>query len=130
MKGGYLPMKLVPKLPKKVQYLLEFSCPLINQLLVRKPFIGGRIGYPKDEVFGWLLVKKVTNFGYRTIAEMAGYSHSTLVRANQLFVRKNIYERLLRKLVSLSYRNGLIRGKKVALDASFVPTFSRKQEKG
>lgn len=123
-------MKLVPKLPKKVQYLMEFSCPMVNQLFVRKPFIGGRIGYPKDEIFGWLLVKKVTNWGYRTIAEMAGYSHSTLVRGNQVFVRRKIYERLLRKLVSLAYRNGLIRGKKVALDASFVATFSKKQETG
>ncbi len=123
-------MKLVPKLPKKVQYFVEFSCPMINQLFVRKPFIGGRIGYPKDEIFGWLLVKKVTNWGYRTIAEMAGYSHSTLVRGNQSFVRHNVYQRLLKKLVSLAYRNGLIVGKKVALDASFVRTFSRKEEPG
>lgn len=123
-------MILVPKLPKKVQFLTELSFPLIGQLLPRKPFVGGRIGYPKDQVFGWLLVKKVTNWGYRTVAEMAGYSHSTLVRGNQIFVARNVYLRLIRKLVSLAYHQGLITGKKVAMDASFVPTFSGKEETG
>lgn len=123
-------MILVPKLPKKVQFLAELSFPLIEKLLPRKPFIGGRIGYPKDEVFGWLLVKKVTNWGYRTVAEMAGYSHPTLIRANHVFVKKHVYERLLKKLVMTAYRTGLITGNKVAMDASFVPTFSRKEEQG
>lgn len=123
-------MILVPKLPKKVQFLAELSFPLISELLPRKPFVGGRIGYPKDQVFGWLLIKKVTNWGYRTVADMAGYSHSTLVRGNQLFVDKNVYLRLIRKLVSIAYHQGLIIGKKVAMDASFVPTFSRKEEVG
>ena len=123
-------MNLVPKFPKKVQFVLDFSFPLISTLCPRKAYVGGRIGYPKDDVFCWLLVKKITNWGYRTVAEMAGYSHSTLVRGHQTFVRKNVYQRLLRKLVSLAYRNGLIHGRKVALDASFVKTFSKRREEG
>lgn len=123
-------MNLVPKLPRKVQYFMEFSFPVINKLLPRKPFIGGRIGYPKEEVFGWLLVKKITNWGYRTIAEMAGYSHSTLVRGNQSFIRTHLYERLLRKLVSCAYHRGLVTGRKVAIDSSFVSTFSKRKEEG
>jgi transposase len=123
-------MELVPKLPKKVQYLMEFSLPIIETLLPRKPFVGGRIGYSKEQLFGWLLVKKVTNWGYRTIGEMAAYSHSTLVRANQRFIRKGVYQKVLTHLVKVAYRQGLITGKKVAIDSSFVKTFSRKEEVG
>lgn len=123
-------MILVPKLPKKVQFLSELSFPLIDQLFPRKGFVGGRIGYPKDEVFCWLLIKKVTNWGYRTVAEMAGYSHPTLIRANRLFTQAHVYHRVLVALVKLAYKQGLIRGKRVAIDASFVPTFSRKEEVG
>lgn len=123
-------MNLVPKFPKKVQFLMNISLPVIETFLPRKPFIGGRIGYPKEQVFGWLLVKKVTNWGYRTIAEMAEYSHSTLVRANQRFIEKNVYQKVLIHLVKTAYGNGLILGKKVAMDSSFVATFSRKEEAG
>lgn len=123
-------MLLIPKLPKKVQFLLEYSLPVVSKLFVRKPFIGGRIGYPKEQILGWLLVKKVTNWGYRTIAEMAGFSHSTLVRGNQKFTKERVYQKLLVHLVKMAYQNGIISGKKVALDSSFVKTFSQKEECG
>lgn len=123
-------MLLIPKLPKKVQFLLEYSLPVMSELFVRKPFIGGRIGYPKEQILGWLLVKKVTNWGYRTISEMANISHSTLVRNNQKFTKEKIYQKLLRHLVKLAYQKELITGLKVALDSSFVKTFSRKEEAG
>lgn len=123
-------MILVPNLPKKVQFLAELSFPLMGELLPRKPFIGGRIGYPKEHLFAWLLIKKITNWGYRSVAEMAGYSHSTLVRANTRLVTAHVYERLLTKLVVLAYKRGLIQGKRVAIDSSFVRTFSKRQEVG
>lgn len=123
-------MILVPKLPKKVQFLAELSFPLIDTLLPRKPFIGGRIGYAKDQLFGWLLIKKITNWGYRAVAEMAGYSHSTLVRANARFVAHHIYERLVKRLVMVAYKQRLIQGKRVAIDSSFVRTFSKRREYG
>jgi len=109
---------------------MEYSLPIVNTLCPRKPFIGGRIGYPKDHLFVWLLVKKITNWGYRTIGEMAGYSHSTLVRANTRFVTSNVYQRFLIHLVKVAYKTGLIHGQRVALDSSFVKTFSRKREEG
>lgn len=126
-------MYLVPKLPGKVQYLSNFSFPLVKKLsqkTLSEQFVGGRPGYDKETLFGWLLVKKVTHWGYETIASMAGVSHPTLIRANAFFLRKGIYQKVFVDLVKHAYRKGLIVGKFVALDSSFVETFSKKQELG
>ena len=42
-------INITPKFPKKIQFLLGFEFPLIDNLLPRKEFIGGRIGYPIEE---------------------------------------------------------------------------------
>lgn len=126
-------MILVPKLPKKVQFVLNFSFPLVQKLCQKtraEQFVGGRPSYNKELLFCWLLVKKVTNWDYRTIASMAGVSHPTLLRANTLFLRKGIYERIFVHLVKRAYRQGLIQGKFVAMDSSFVHTFSKHGEMG
>lgn len=126
-------MTLVPQMPQKVQYLLQFSFPLVKKLCEKtagEKFIGGRNGYDKETLFGWLLIKKVTNWDYRTIASMAGVSHPTLLRANDLFLRKHLYEKVMVSLIRKAYRKGLIKGTYVAMDSSFVHTFSRKDEVG
>ena len=126
-------MTLVPQMPEKVQYLLRFSFPLVAQVCEKtlaEQFVGGRPGYDKETLFGWLLIKKVTNWDYRTIASMAGVSHPTLLRANELFLRKHLYEKVMVSLVKQAYRQGLIKGKFVAMDSSFVHTFSKKGEVG
>lgn len=126
-------MLLVPQMPNKVQYLLQFSFPLVKKLCEKtssERFIGGRNGYDKEILFGWLLIKKVTNWDYRTIASMAGLSHPTLIRANELFLRKNIYNKVFIQLVKRAYGKGLIKGKYVAMDSSFVHTFSKGGELG
>lgn len=123
-------MHLVPNFPHKVQYVVEYSLPIITQLTERNRFDGGRIGYSKEMLFGWLLVKKVMHWDYRTVGQMAGVAHTTLVRFNQQCLKRRVYERLLRQLVKLAYRQGLIQGEKVAMDSSFVRTFSRKEEAG
>lgn len=92
--------------------------------------MGGRPGYSKEVLFFWLLVKKATNWDFRTIASMAGMSHPTLIRANTLFIKKGIYQKIFVSLVKTSYLKGLIKGRFVALDSSFVKTFSKKQELG
>ena len=74
-------MIIEPKLPEKVKYLTEFSFQLVAKLTEKtkvQKFIGGRPGYDKELLFFWLLMKKVTNWDYRTIASMAGISHPTL----------------------------------------------------
>jgi transposase len=123
-------MNIVPKWPKKVQFLIGLTFPLIDQLVVRKPFIGGRIGYDKQLLFFCLLIKKSLGWDYRTIADMAGLSHTTLVRANDRFSKAGVYQKFLIYLIKKAYQAGLIKGEKVAMDASFVKTYSGKQEDG
>jgi len=126
-------MTLVPQMPQKVQYLLQFSFPLVKQLTQKtatERFVGGRPSYDKEQLFGWLLIKKVTDWDYRTIASMAGVSHPTLMRANTLFLKKHIYEKVFVGLVKQAYKRGLIKGRFVAMDSSFVHTFSKHGELG
>lgn len=123
-------MYLIPNFPKKVQFLVGLSFPLIDRLLPRKPFVGGRIGYDKQILFIWLLIKKVMGWDYRTVGEMAGVCHTTLVRANDKFSKIQAYQKFLIHLVKLAYKQGLISGKQVALDSSFVKTYSGKEEVG
>ena len=96
----------------------------------RKPFVGGRIGYPKQEIFFWLLIKKTLGLDYRTVSEMANVCHTTMIRANDKFSKAHVYQRFLTYLVKESYKQGLIQGTKIALDSSFVKTYSKKQETG
>lgn len=126
-------MILVPKLPQKAQFVLQFSFPEVSKLCVKSKtqhFVGGRPCFDREKLFGWLLVKKVTNWDYRTIASMAGCSHPTLMRANELFLKKGIYDTVFVSLVKRAYKTGLIKGKYVAMDSSFVKTFSKKEEFG
>lgn len=126
-------MIFVPKFPKKVQFLFGFSFKYVKTLSRKTPieqFVGGRPGYDKELLFVLLLIKNVTNWDYRTIAEMGGVSHSTLVRANTFFLERKIYERFFSHLVKKAYRKGLLPGKLVAMDSSFVKTFSKKEEFG
>jgi len=123
-------LNITPKFPKKVQFLLGFNFSFIDRLIPRKPFIGGRIGYDKKVLFVWLLIKKVMGWDFRTIADMAGVDHSTLVRANDKFSKLGVYQKFLTELIKIAYKQGLISGKKVALDSSFVKTYSGKEEDG
>lgn len=75
-------------------------------------------------------MKKVMGWDYRTTSDMAGVAHTTLVRANDKFSRAGVYQKFLTELIKLAYKNGLIRGKKVALDSSFVKTYSGHEEDG
>lgn len=109
---------------------MELQFPLINKLFPRKGFVGGRIGYSKELIFKWLLVKKVTNWDYRSVADISGISYPTLARRNQQFERKNIYRKFFLRLVQKAVSKSLIKGEKVAIDSSFVTTYSHKQEHG
>jgi hypothetical protein len=123
-------MNLVPNLPKKVQFLTTLHFSLDQFLPWRRTYDGGRKGYNKTLLFLWLLVKKTIGWDYRTISDMAGISHSTLIRANHFFLTAQVYHKFFRHLVKQAYKKGLIQGKKVSLDSSFVHTFSKKKEIG
>jgi hypothetical protein len=120
-------MKGIYHLPKKVKFIMELSFPLINKLFPRKGFVGGRIGYSKEKIFKWLLVKKVTNWDYRSIAQISNISHPTLIRRNQQFEAKNVYRSFFLHLVKKAVALRLIKGEKVAIDSSFVRTYSSKK---
>lgn len=123
-------LNITPKFPAKVQFLVGLTFPLIDKLCPRKPFVGGRIGYDKQILFIWLLIKKVMGWDFRCVGDMAGMSHTTLVRANDKFSKVRVYQKFLIYLVREAYRAHLIKGEKVALDASFVKTYSGHEEAG
>lgn len=123
-------MGTLNQLPKKVKFVMELSFPTITRLWPQTPFIGGRIGYPKEDIFKWLLVKKVMHWDYRSIEELSGISHQTFIRRNQQFEQRQVYQKFFQHLVKQAVRKGLIEGRVVALDASFVGTYSKKQEEG
>ena len=126
-------MIFVPSFPKKVQYLLSFSFPQIKALCEKteaEKFVGGRLGYDKEFLFLLLLIKKVTNWSYRAVSEMGNVSHSTLVRTNEFFLQKKVYEKFFIHLVKQAFKKGLIKGEYVAMDSSFVHTFSKAGELG
>ncbi len=123
-------MIVLNHLPKKVKFIMELHFGIINKLYPRKGFVGGRIGYSKELVFKWLLVKKVTNWDYRSVAEISGISHQTLVRRNQQFQEKDIYHKFFLHLVKKALSSGLIKGEKVAIDSSFVKSYSGREEEG
>ena len=123
-------LNITPKFPLKVQFLVGLSFPLVDKLCPRKPFVGGRIGHDKQVLFVWLLIKKVMGWDYRTVGEMAGISHTTLVRANTRFSKAGVYQKFLTSLIKQAYKERLIKGERVALDSSFVKTYSGKEEIG
>jgi len=130
MKGDYLSMQDIYQLPNKVKFIMELKFGIIDQLYPRKVFIGGRVGYSKERIFKWLLIKKVTNWGYRTIAEIAHISTQTLCRRDHQFRVRGVYEKVFQHLVKSALKQGFIKGKKVAMDGSFVATFSKQEELG
>ncbi len=75
-------------------------------------------------------MKKILGWDYRTVGDMAGMAHTTLIRANDKFSKFKVYHKFLIYLVKKAYKNGLISGQKVALDSSFVKTYSGKEETG
>jgi len=126
-------MTFVPKFPNKVQYLFNNSYSFVAKLCEKtdiEKFVGGRKGYDKEFLFLLLLIRKVSNWSFRTVAEMGSISHSTLVRAHSFFLKKHVYQRFFVDLVKKAHKKGLIKGKFVAMDSSFVKTFSQKEELG
>jgi hypothetical protein len=48
---------------------------------------------------------------------MGNISHSTLVRANEFFLKKKIYERFFFYLVKKAHQKGMLKGKFIAMDS-------------
>lgn len=125
-------MTFVPQWPKKVQALLTHDFSVIDRMCEKngsEKFVGGRKGYEKSFLFKLLLVKKVMNWSMRVVSEMGGISHSTLVRGNEYFLKERVYEKFFEGVVKIGYQS-VFEGESVALDSSFVHTFSKRGEVG
>ena len=67
---------------------------------------------------------QVGAFAYRIEAT------ESLCQVTTFFLQQHVYEKYFVHLVKTAYKEGLIAGKYVAMDSSFVKTFSHKQELG
>ncbi len=82
-------------------------------------FVGGRNGYQKSFLFKLLLIKKVMNWSMRTVSGMGGVSHSTLLRVNEYFLRKKVYEKYFEGLVGKGLKENQFKGTQCRLGQQF-----------
>lgn len=121
-------MHILTHCPKRVKYFLKFSSPFLSRLVRKKKF--GRHGYDYTEIFKYLLIKQTCNLTYRDLEETTGIHNSTLVKVRKTFRDKQVYQKFFRHLVKELIKLGKLKAKYVALDGSFVETYSKKKEAG
>lgn len=121
-------MQRIPKLFKKLHFLEEIEINWINVLGKRHTV--GRRGYGKAKLFHYLILQQMSTCSDRDLEELSGFHHSTFVKARKRFQEQDIYEKFFIRLVRLAIRKGVISCKKIAMDSSFVNTYSRKKEEG
>jgi hypothetical protein len=105
--------------------------PKVQETLGRflKPKPRGRKGYGKILLFLWLVWKQISGCTYRDLECLAGgIDHSTFIKFKRSLVKEKwfpkVFEHLAKWLVSRMSSLGL------ALDSTFVPTYSGKHESG
>lgn len=121
-------MKRIPKLFKKLQFLEDIEIHWVNVLGKRHRV--GRIGYGKSELFVYLILQQLSGCSDRDLEEVSGINHSTFVKARKRFFEQGIYEKFFVHLVRLGIGEGVIKAEKIAMDSSFVETYSKAKEKG
>ncbi len=121
-------MRILTRCPKRVKYLLRFSSPFLTRLVAKKKF--GRHGYDYTLIFKYLLVKQACSLTYRDLEEATGIHNSTLVKARAVFAQKQVFLKFFRHLVKTLVERGLLTAEYVAVDGSFVETYSRRKEVG
>jgi len=121
-------MRILTRCPKRVKYLLGFSSPFLTRLVRKKKF--GRHGYDYTLIFKYLLIKQACNLTYRDLEETTGIHNSTFVKARTIFVQKQVFLKFFRHLVKTLVARGLLTAEYVAIDGSFVETYSKRKEEG
>ena len=121
-------MRILTRCPKRVKYLLGFSSPFLTRLVRKKKF--GRHGYDYTLIFKYLLIKQACNLTYRDLAEATGIHNSTFVKVRAIFAQKQVFLKFFRHLVKTLIRRGLLTAEYVAVDGSFVRTYSKRKEDG
>lgn len=121
-------MRILTRYPKRVKYLLGFSSPFLARLVRKKKF--GRHGYDYTLVFKYLLIKQACNLTYRDLEEATGIHNSTFVKARRIFATKQVFLKFFRHLVGTLVKRGHLTAEYVAVDGSFVETYSKRKEVG
>lgn len=121
-------MRILTRCPTRVKYLLKFSSPFLTRLVRKKKF--GRHGYDYTLVFKYLLIKQACSLTYRDLEEATDIHNSTFVKARRIFAQKQVFLKFFRHLVKTLVAKGLLTAEYVAVDGSFVETYSRRKEEG
>lgn len=121
-------MRILARCPKRVKYLLAFQSPFLTRITRKKKF--GRHGYDYTLIFKYLLIKQACNLTYRDLQEATGIHNSTFVKARRVFAQKQVFLKFFRHLVKALVKEGLLTAEYVAVDGSFVETYSRRKEEG
>lgn len=121
-------MRILARCPDRVKYILGFSSPFLMRLVRKKKF--GRHGYDYTQVFKYLLIKQACSLTYRDLEAATGIHYSTLIKARQIFSKKDVFLKFFRHLVKELIACGNISCEYVAIDGSFVETYSKKKEEG
>lgn len=121
-------MRILTHCPERIHYLLSFSSPFLARLVRKKKF--GRHGHSWQKLFKYLLVKQACNLTYRDLAKATGVDYSTLAKARQTFAKRGVFLKFFRHLVKTLIEHGVVSCEYVAIDGSFVRTYSKKYEAG
>ena len=121
-------MRILTHCPDRAQYILKFSSPFLKRLVRKKKF--GRHGHDYTKVFKHLLIKQACNLTYRDLEEATGIDYSTFIKARKSFQKRGVYLKFFRHLVRRLVGLGYLRAEYVAVDGSFVQTYSKRSEDG
>lgn len=121
-------MRILARCPKRVKYLLGFQSPFLTRLVRKKKF--GHHGYDYTKIFKYLLIKQACNLTYRDLEEATGIHNSTFVKARRVFAQKQVFLKFFRHLVKTLVAQGVLTAEYVAIDGSFVETYSKRKEVG
>ncbi len=121
-------MRILAHCPSRVQYLLRFSSPFLRRVVRKKKF--GRHGWDYTDIFKYLLIKQACSLTYRDLEEATKVDYSTLIKVRRSFQERGVYLKFFRHLVKGLITLGHLKAEHVAVDGSFVQTYSRKAEVG
>lgn len=121
-------MRILTRCPDRVKYILNFSSPFLKRLVVKKKF--GRHGHDYQMIFKYLLIKQACCLTYRDLSSTTGIHHSTLVKVRKAFAKKDVFAKFFRHLVRELIVRGAVSCEYVAIDGSFVETYSKRCEEG
>ena len=121
-------MRILTRCPRRVQYLLNFSSPILTRLVRKKKF--GRHGWDYTVIFKYLLIKQACGLTYRDLEAATDIHNSTFVKARRIFATKQVFLKFFRHLVKVLIAQGYLTCEYVAIDGSFVKTYSRRKKEG